>query len=168
MKMLISPDWLRNKIKTEPDSDFEAGMPVHALSSIDMFLPPNVVPIVPKNEERDLKLKHAFGLFINHLRLRDRLSIEALANQASVLAEELERIEFDPHYQPRPRTVVNLARTFGIERKKMMKLSGVAQATDDQLEDAVLEFAAKSAGVSTLSQEEQQELNEFIKYLNEA
>ena len=168
MEMLITPAWLRNKTKMEPDIDFDAGMPVHLLHSIDMFLPPDITAAYPVDEKRTLQLKHAFGLFIRQLRLRDGMSIEALAKVASVLAEELEAIEHDPHYQARPRTVVQLAKVFKIATPKMMKLSGVAHAADDALEDEALKFAAKSDGVSSLNREEQSLINDFVKFLNEA
>jgi|GEM_PF-1049720 len=168
MEMLITPTWLRNKIQKEPDIDFDAGMPVHLLQSIDMFLPPDVVADNPADEQRTLQLKHAFGVFIRQLRLRDSLSIEALATTASVLVEELEAIEQDPHFQARPRTVVQLAKVFQIESSKMMKLSGVAHAAEETIEEEALKFAAKSDGVSSLNQAEQRLLNDFVKLLSKA
>ncbi len=167
MEMLITPTWLRSKFETEPDVDFDAGMPVHLLQSIDMFLPSDVAVAEPVDEERVLQLKHAFGLVIRQLRLRDGLTVEALAEAASVLVEELEAIEHDPHFQARPRTVVQLAKVFEIAPPKMMKLSGVAHAADETLEDEVLKFAAKSDGVSSLNSEEQSLINDFVRLLNE-
>ncbi len=167
MEMLVTPEWLRNKIKTEPDLDFEAGVPVHLLQSIDMFLPPNVIDAKLFDEKRVVKLKHAFGVMVRHLRLRDGLTIEALASSASIMVEELEAIEQDPHYQPGPRAVVKLSKYFKIATPKMMKLSGVALAVDQELEEAVLKFAAKSDGVSSLNEGEQIALSEFVKLLNE-
>ena len=167
MEMLITPKWLRTKTKMEPDIDFDAGMPAHILQSIDMFLPPDIAAADPVDEQRTMRLKHAFGVFIRQLRLRDGMSIEALAKVASVLAEELEAIEHDPHYQARPRTVVQLAKVFKIATPKMMKLAGVAHAADEKLEDEALKFAAKSDGVSSLNREEQCLINDFVKFLNE-
>ena len=54
MKMLITPAWLRNKTKMEPDIDFDAGMPVHLLHSIDVFLPPDNSAAYPEEEKRTL------------------------------------------------------------------------------------------------------------------
>lgn len=167
MEMLITPTWLHSKFETEPDVDFDAGMPVHLLQSIDMFLPSGVAVVEPVDEERILQLKRAFGLMIRQLRLRDGLTVEALAENASVLVEELEAIEHDPHFQARPRTVVQLAKVFEIASPKMMKLSGVAHAADEMLEDEVLKFAAKSDGVSSLNREEQRLINDFVRLLNE-
>lgn len=168
MEMLITPAWLRKKIETEPDVDFDAGMPVYLLHSIDMFLPSDVASGNLVDEKRVLQLKHAFGICVRQLRLRDGMSIDALADTASVLAEELREIECNPHYQVRPRTVVQLAKVFNIAPPKMMKLSGAARAVDEILEDEVLKFAAKSEGVSSLNQEEQRLINDFVKFLNEA
>lgn len=167
MEMLITPEWLRNKTKTEPDLDFDAGVPTELLQSMDMFLPPNVAGADTANEKRDLKRKHAFGLMVRQLRLRESQTIAELATDASILADELEAIEQDPHYQPRPRTVVYLAKTLNIALPKMMKLSGIATVVDTELEEEALKFAAKSDGVSTLNVEERRTLNEFVKFLNE-
>ncbi len=167
MEMRITPEWLRNKINKEPDLDFEAGTPIDLLQSIDMFLPSNIVRSKPVDEKRNLKRQHAFGLMVNHLRLRDNMTIERLSVNANIVTEELEAIEQDPHYQPRPRTVIQLAKTFNIAPAKMMKLSGVATVVDSALEDAALKFAAKSAGVSSLNDEERESLNDFVKFLNE-
>ena len=168
MEMRITPEWLRNKINTEPDIDFEAGRPVDLLEDIDMFLPPDVAEMKQTDEKRTLKLKYAFGLMVHHLRLRDSLTIDALASKATILAEELELIERDPHFQPRPRTVVQLARVFEIAPPKMMRLSGMTSATDQRLEKEVLKFAAKSDGVSSLNDDERKALNDFVKLLNKA
>lgn len=168
MEMLVTPEWLRNKTKTEPDIDIEAGMPTHLLRGIDAFLPPDVVPVSAENEERSLDLKHAFGVLVRSLRLRDGLSVEELAAAATVLVEDIEVIERDPHGEVRPRTVFKLANVFRIEPKKMIKISGTAILVDEELASETLKFAAKSDGVSCLNAEEQQLLGAFIQYLNKA
>lgn len=168
MEMLVTPKWLRNKIKTEPDFEIEAGMPTHLLQSIDAFLPADVVPVSAEGEERTLQLKHAFGVLVRSLRLRDELSVEELAAAATVLIEDIECIERDPHAEVRPRTVFKLAKVFRIEPTKMIKISGTTIPVDEELACETLKFAAKSDGVSCLNAEEQQLLGAFIQYLNKA
>jgi len=168
MKMLINSEWLRTKIEAEPeDINIEAGIPVECLQSIRMFLPPNLV-VKSIDDQRMLKMKVAFGLMIKKLRLRDGLSIDLLAKKAEIMADELESIECDPHYQARPRTVRNLANQFGVNVPRMMEFSGVANTTDNMLPDEAVKFAAKSNGVSSLNNEEQIILNEFVKLLNKS
>ena len=132
-----------------------------------MFLPSNVTAVVSNiDEKRVLQMKSAFGLMIKQLRLRDSLTIESLAEKADVLADELQNIECDPHYQARPRTVSKLAEKFCINLPKLMELSGVANLSDDTLTEEAQKFAAKSNGVSSLNNEEKNILNEFVKILN--
>ena len=52
MKMLVNSEWLRNKIRVEPEGiDCEAGIPVESLQSIRMFLPSNVTAVVSNIDE---------------------------------------------------------------------------------------------------------------------
>ena len=52
MEMQITSEWLRNKTKTEPDIEIEAGIPTHLLQSIDAFLPADVVPVDAEDKKR--------------------------------------------------------------------------------------------------------------------
>lgn len=166
MEMQITPEWLRNKTNTEPDIEIEAGMPTHLLQSIDAFLPADVVPEDTADKKRTVQIRHAFGVLVRSLRLRDELSVEELAATATVMVEDIECIERDPHAEVRPRTVYKLAKVFRIEPSKMIKLSGTIIPSDEELAEEALKFAAKSDGVSRLNAEEQQLLGAFIKYLN--
>jgi transcriptional regulator with XRE-family HTH domain len=168
MEMLITPDWLRNKNKTEPELEVEAGFPVEHLSNLAMFLPPDVVDDASPNKERVQELHHAFGLFVRQLRLRENLTVESLAEKARVNPIHIESIECDITFRTPPRTVVNLARVFDIPASKMMVISGVADNYDDPITEEVLKFAAKSNGVSSLNQQEQEILSAFVKIVVEA
>lgn len=168
MEMLITPDWLRNKIKTEPDVEIEAGFAVEHLPNLTMFLPPNVVEDESSTNERKQELHHAFGLFVRHWRLREKLTVEALANKAQVKADHIESIECDITFRTPPRTIYNLARVFSISPQKLMVIAGSADNYDDPIAEEALKFAAKSDGVSSLNREEQKLLSEFIKFVSEA
>ena len=168
MEMLVTPEWLRNKTNTEPDIDIEAGIPTQLLRGIDAFLPPGVVPVSVEDIDRALELKHAFGVLVRSLRLRDSLTVEELAAAATVMVDDIESIERDPRSEVRPRTVFKLAKVFRIEPSKMIKISGTTVPVDEELACETLKFAAKSDGVSCLNAEEQQVLGAFIQYLNKA
>ena len=167
MKLLITPEWLRGKIESDPDMDTEAGLPSEALKTISMFLPQQSNEQQIDENVHDLNLKQAFGTFARNLRLLKNMTFESLAERASVEVDELVSIETDPHYQARPRTVIQLASFYNIEANRMMQLCGATHYHDDVFEEEALKFAAKSRGVSSLNADEQKVLNEFVKYLNE-
>lgn len=168
MEMLVTPAWLRKKIKTEPDIDFEVGISVHLFNSIGMFLPPDVVEDSAANDQHIIELKVAFGLVIRQLRMRDGFTIEKLADKASVLVEDIVAIERDPHFELGPRAVVKLAKVFKIPTPRFMKLSGLACAVDHTVSEEAQRFVAKSEGVSSLTRTQRLELNKFVKFLSEA
>ena len=166
MEMHITPDWLRNKIETTSETEIDAGISVDWLENLDLFLPRELFAVA--DEEQTVRLKHAFGVLIRNLRLTKELTLESLAESATIDKDELRLIENDPHYETRPRTVFQLANFFGVKAQQMMKISGASQILDEVLEEETLKFAAKSDGVSSLNKDEQQILNEYVKFLNES
>jgi len=167
MKLLFTPEWLRQRIESDPDMDTEAGLPSEALESINIFLPQESSTEKLEEDVYHMELKQAFGTFVRNLRLMKKLTIESLAKSASVDVSELVLIETDTHYQARPRTVVQLANFYHIEVRRMIQFSGITQTSNDGFEEEAIKFADKSSGVSSLNNEEQQVLNEFVKYLNQ-
>tara|TARA_R110000824_G_scaffold167353_5_gene344310 strand:+ start:419 stop:925 length:507 start_codon:yes stop_codon:yes gene_type:complete len=165
MEMLISRDWLRAKIASDPDLDSDAGAPIGILQSIGMFLSPELV------EEEDssnvIQLKHAFGVLVKQLRKRDKLSLEQLAGKARVDLEDIKQIEHDPHFRPRPRVIHQLASVFNVPVRSLMKLSGATIVHDEAFEGEALQFAAKSEDMSKLTRAEQRLLNDYVKYLSQ-
>jgi transcriptional regulator with XRE-family HTH domain len=166
MEMHITPDWLRNKIENTSEIEIEAGIPIASLENLNIFLPQDLIGEI--DEEQTVRLKHAFGVLIRNLRLTKELTLESLAESATIDKDELRLIENDPHYETRPRTVFQLASFFEMKPQQMMKISGASQILDDELEEETLKFAAKSDGVSSLNKEEQQILNEYVKFLNKS
>lgn len=165
MEMQITPDWLRKKIETEPELEIEAGIPTFLLQNLDAFLPKDVVPVEGEGSQQTREVRHAFGVLVRMLRLEASMDIAQLAETARVMAEEIEQIERDVDTVVRPRTVHKLAKVFRIEPKQMAILSGSMTASDRELTDEVVKFAAKSDGVSRLNAEEQKILNGFISFL---
>ena len=165
MKIMITKEWLRNKIEATSEPDIEAGIPLSWLKSLDMFLPREFIDL-PVDNKRMIGIKHAFGMLIRGLRKSQKLSIESLAKSASINESELRLIECDPHINAKPRTIYQLANYFNIDKKKLMLLSGNTQSCDEEVEEEALRFAAKSDGVSSLNNEEQKILNEYVKLLN--
>jgi transcriptional regulator with XRE-family HTH domain len=141
----------------------DAGPFIGALESVGMFLPADLIPSDAGNAVR---LVEAFGVLVRQLRRQKRWTVEELARQARVEAEDLRHIERDPHYRPRPRVVHQLATVFGVPERPLMKLSGATITRDTDFEEEALRFAAKSGDMSKLTHEEQRVLNDYIKYLN--
>jgi transcriptional regulator with XRE-family HTH domain len=169
MKLLVSRDWLRTKIATDPDIETDAGAALAALEGIGVM-----VPAVREREataevadEKVVQLRMALGTLVRQLRYRDNLSIDDLAQRASVSGDELRRIEHDPHYVARPRTLYQLAAEFHVPVRNLMQLAGATRTVDRVLYNAAVKFAARSDDLSSLSEAERQLLNVFVELLNE-
>lgn len=164
MKMLISQDWLRRKVESDPDSDTDAGPAINVLESIGMFLPAD---LNAAGDEKVVRLVGAFGVLIRQLRRQHQWTIEELAAKARVDAEELRQIERDPHFRPRPRVVHQLSSVFKVPERPLMKLSGATITHDQDFQEEAMRFAAKSDDMSKLSRDEQRALKDYVKYLTE-
>lgn len=162
MEMLISKEWLRRKIESTPDVETDAGAPMAVLEDIGMFLPTD---LIAGADAKDAELGLAFGVLVRQLRRRDEMSVAELAETAQIDEGEIQSIETDPTYLPRPRTVHRVATVFKIPERAMMKLSGATVSRDTGFKEAAQRFAAKSGDISKLSKEEQDALNEFVRYL---
>ena len=161
MKMLISQDWLRRKVESDPDMDAEAGPFIHALESVGMFLPPDIAVAAPQAPA----LLEAFGVFVRQFRRQQQWTIEELSRRARVDVEDLRQIERNPQAPPRPRVVHQLAAVMKVPERSLLKLSGAAVTRDEGFAEEAMRFAAKSDDMSKLSREEQRVLNEYVKYL---
>ena len=85
------------------------------------------------------------------LRQRDGLSRAQLAEKARIDAKEIETIETQPDYVPKPRTVHQLAEYLGVPAKVIEQLTSAAQPQNDDLVEAAHRFAASSDDLSQLS-----------------
>jgi len=164
MEMLISPDWLRRKVESDPDIDADAGPSMAVLEAAGMFLPAELVPV---DETKVVHLIMAFGVLVRQLRRQRQWSIVELSERARVDVQDLRLIERDPHNKPRPRVVHQLSAVFEMPERALMKLSGATVTRDEAFEEEAKRFDAKSDDLSKLSKEEQQALNDYVKYLVE-
>jgi transcriptional regulator with XRE-family HTH domain len=106
-----------------------------------------------------------FGSLIQLLRREKSLTLEKLAEKARVDINELINIEQDPDYEPRPRTVHQLAGVLGLPKRTLVKLSNLTHVHDDELNVAAVRFAARSSTMVELSREERRALAEFVYFL---
>jgi transcriptional regulator with XRE-family HTH domain len=162
MEMLISQDWLRRNIASDPDLDTDTGPSLAVLESIGMFLPDN---LAVQDSGKVVRLVQAFGVLVRQLRRHRQWTVDELARRARVDVEDLRSVERDPHFRPRPRLVHQLATVFDVPERALMKLSGATITRDVHFEEEAIRFAAKSDDMSKLSKDEQRALNEYVKYL---
>jgi DNA-binding XRE family transcriptional regulator len=118
----------------------------------------------PQREDEFVEA-YAFGALVQLLRRDRTLTVDQLAVEVQVAAPELISIEFDPKYVPKPRTVYQLSRFFGLPDRPLMKLANVTTVHSDRLRDAAVRFAASSSKVMELSREERAALAEFVQFL---
>ena len=164
MKLDFSKEWLAKRAKLEEKQDVSAGMlNLNALQSVTPATKtgPPAVTTEPDNSNP------AFGRLINLWRRNKGFRIDELAQKARVDVTELIEIERNIHYTAEPRTVFQLAKTFGIPEDKMLQLSGNLTVRDSSLGQEAVRFAARSESVEKLSKEEQRALEEFVKFLSE-
>lgn len=163
LQMLVSRDWLRDRILADPDVETEAGIPLADFEQLGMFIAPDLVG--GAQDEKVVELKMAFGTVVRQLRRRDQMSIAELSQKADVEEEELRHIEHDAAYKPRPRTVHQLASTFRVPTAKFMKLSGATVTVDARFRAEAVKFAARSDDLSQLTDAERRLLNDFVAFL---
>jgi transcriptional regulator with XRE-family HTH domain len=117
------------------------------------------------NDEPDARIRGRFGAFVSLERRSAKMTVNQFAEKLDVSPDELQRIEADPEYVPRPRTVQRLATFVEVPVLSMAKLSGVAREGDLKLSDRAFKYAARSDDIMSLSAEERAVLGEFISFL---
>jgi transcriptional regulator with XRE-family HTH domain len=117
------------------------------------------------HRDDDFVEAYAFGALVQLLRRDRKLTVDQLASAVQVGTPELISIELDPKYIPKPRTVFQISKYFGLPDRPLMKLANVTTTHNDQLRDAAVRFAASSSKVMELSREERAALAEFVQFL---
>ena len=154
MRMNTDKKWLRRKAQLEDGGYVSVGGLVEDLEQRDQ-----VGQLGP--------WQHAFVRCVQLARRDRRLSLEQFAEKVDVELVELLKIETEEHYKPAIRTVHKIAEFLKIPEKKLLALAGLLQVKDPQFQTAALRFAARSAPVEKLSQQEHSDLEEIVKFLCE-
>lgn len=158
MKLALTREWFERRASLEGDTEVGAGMLARDPS------PEEAAARSPT--ETDLETRFAFGSLVEAMRRKGGLTMEKLAEKANVDVAEIRNIERDAHYRAEPRTVYQLASTFGLPNKALLQLSGNAAARDSHMHEHAMRFAARSGeSVQSLSKDEKRALEEFIAYL---
>lgn len=166
MKMHVDYEWSKRQLARHADEEEEcaAGIPDGVLARIGA-MPPLAATAAPGRASSVTLFPGALGRLIGMLRRRDNLTHEALATRAEVELAELVLIEQDEKYKPRPRTVVQLSKVFGVPSDRLAKLAGLKIDEDPGLAQATLKFAAHSEELTRLTKAERDALNEYLAYL---
>jgi transcriptional regulator with XRE-family HTH domain len=131
----------------------------------DFLIGPAAIHETLVDDGRHVPARGRFGAFVSLERRSAKLTVEQFAQELEVSPDELHRIEADPEYVPRPRTVLRLATFAGVPVVSMAKLSGVAREGELKLSDRAFRYAARSDDIMSLSAEENAVLSEFVSFL---
>ena len=160
MKLNLSKKWYEQNIPLEEGFEVGAGMPWEKLGS------QGKPESTEEQAQEDVVDRLAFGSLVQMLRRQKGLSIDQLADAARIDTMELISIERDPKHPPRPGTVHQLAKVFGLPERTLTRLSNLPTTYSSELRDAAVRFAANSSPVTELTGEESAALNEFVAYLS--
>lgn len=158
MRLELSKKWYQKAIAPGEVDFVEAG--VHLATIRD-----NVAPLAlePSNFY-DLNI--AFGRFVKLMRRKMGSTIESLALSADIDVEELLEIEDNLQYRPDIRSVVQLAKTFSVDKDKMLQMANLVIPKDRKLFDEAIRFAARSEPVAQLTSNESLALDAFVAFLS--
>lgn len=108
----------------------------------------------------------AFARFVELSRRERGMSVEKLAEQASLDVADIVNIEENYGHRPDPRTVYQLSAVFKVPQQRLMEIAGLTVANDDVLRQEAVRFAARSESVEKLTREQKAALNEFVAALS--
>lgn len=159
MKFNFTSEWYNAVSKIESD-DVTVGAGIFAMH-------PEVDESVMKQEESIAETRIAFGQFVTLARRKKKVSIEDLAKKSDLDLGELIAIEqHDAHFIPEPRTVYQLANFFNVSYEKLMEVAGLTKIRHFGLTTQAMKFAARSASIAELTEQEQRALEEFVVVLS--
>ena len=169
MSPLFPKEWLRRKIDSDPDVEVEAGPDLNdwaLLGGLDdeILQEENLATV---RDRHVIPLHMSLGLLVRQLRLRDGLTVEALAKEAEVSEEELNQVEHNPNYTARPRLIYNLSEYFGVRLEDLSQLAGTTRKVDRKLYNTAVKYAAMSDEAAVLTEEQREILDGFVAMLNE-
>ena len=162
MKLHFTSEWLRSHIENDPDIECEAGIPLLGAEPLNQFV--DAAPHAPQEDVPKQKTVVLYQL-VRQLRRRDRLTRAKLAAKIRIDTQEIETIEAQPEYVPKPRTVHQLAQYLGVPAKAVEQLTSAAHAQDNGLAEAAHRFAASSDDLSKLTRAEKKHFDDFVKVL---
>ena len=146
------------------DADYE-GHSLSILGRIAKALNRAVVLGMPSKDPSRRVIRYAFREALRGLRQKKGLTVDQLASKLDLDKDEIITMERHDDYRPSPLTLFKLSKFYGIPQQKLAILAGAISNVPAEFQSEVSKFAAKSESFSKLTQEEQQILDEFIKFL---
>ena len=126
-----------------------------------------IIPLPGPQSSPTQVTRRGFGRLVRMFRCREELTVVELAKRADVSAAELSQIEQQPDYLPKPRTLFQLERFFGLPPDFLGRVSGVIVDARAKREThaQLLPFAACADDLGKLTEDEKHLLNQFVAYL---
>ncbi|SIO58447.1 hypothetical protein SAMN05444166_5682 [Singulisphaera sp. GP187] len=150
-------DWFLKRAKEEANTFICVGGLACSLRNVD-----------PSGHTHRSHGKLAFARLIRLQRRNLRLTTVQLAEKADIDLDELVSIETGDDFVPEPRTISQLGKALRLPEQRLMQLSGLTEARDEQFNQAAVRFAASSEPLEKLSSEERKALEEFVRILARA
>lgn len=148
-------EWLRRQVQAEDGTFVSVGGLVMAIEHLTA------------DHARVRPLRQAFARLVQLKRRERALSLEEFAQRSDVDLGEVVGIETDDRYVPSGLSVHRIAAFLKLPERPLMALAGLLSVKDAQFQDASLRFAARSASIDELSNEERDALDAYVKFLCE-
>lgn len=169
MRLIVSKEWLRRRIASDPDMETDAGLSVARLDGLiaDAVAPHGVPGVRSGSTEDPRALRLALARVVKALRVQSHATVQALAERLDVEPADLKGLEEDPAFIVPPRTLSLVAKHFQLPVIEVAMLAGATRVTDRTLADNALKFAARSATLSDVDDEGREALFAFVRFLTE-
>lgn len=158
MKFEITQDWLAKKLAHCDDDSIAVGGTRFEQFKKDVEQR-TVTPAVLKNVPTEL------GKVVRYVREQNGWTRAEMAELADIDETDLESIETQSSYDPRPRTVIQLAEVCHFKRNEFVQLANhrtVVAANDNEVR-----FAASSNGTESISEEEYDAIRALVQVLTQ-
>jgi len=164
----VTPEWALEQAKLEPDVGVTSvgglAQRIRGFEDVPNAEQEGAENLSTPSMSADPR-RQSLGKFIELSRRRMRLSVEQLAEKVDVDLAELLAIEKAEDIVPEPRTLYQLAQFLRMRVEPLLELSGLVVAKSVSLTESAVRFAARSEPMDTLTKEEEEALNWFVKEL---
>lgn len=146
------------------DADYE-GHSLSMLNRIAKSLNQRIVVQLKTRDPNRGKIRYVFREVVRGLRRKQGLTPDELAAKLGLDRDEIIAMERQDDYCPSPLTLFKLSKFYGISQRNLAILAGAISDASHEFQQEVSKFAAQSESFAKLTREEQQILDEFIKFL---
>jgi len=157
MKFEITREWLEEKLALCGDTNVGAGgTPLEQFKKDveQRAVTPSVLASVPTE----------LGKAVRYVREHNGWTRTELAELADIDETDLEAIETCSAYDPKPRTVTQLADVCGFSRARFIRLAG--HRSQLAANESSVRYAASSNGAETISNEEYEAIRALVEVLS--